>query len=340
MPLDSALASAAQETIADTRTVAAEQIPVIDVGALVTGDLAARQAVGDEMAEAFVTWGFCYVANHGVPQASVDAALAVLPHFFSLPVEEKSKVAINRNMRGFMGMHRHTQVHGKKPNRSESYIFGRDLPADDPHRMAGIPFYDTNYWPEGLDEFRTTLEAYWRDLEPFAYRLNRALALAMQQDEGYFDDMYRKPDTLIRCVSYPPAEGDFSGQFGAAPHSDNGTLTILAQDRVGGLQLQTLAGDWINAPSIPGTFVINVGDMIMRMTNGVFRSTPHRVVSSPRHRYSMPLFFYPDHDARIEPLAPFVTADNPARYEPIVWGEYLQGQFGLAYDHYSGRSAA
>jgi isopenicillin N synthase-like dioxygenase len=162
----------------------------------------------------------------------------------------------------------------------------------------------------------------------------------MGQAEDFFVPFYTKPDSLLRCVSYPGMEGgagsagDFDGQFGAGPHTDNGTLTILAQDEVGGLQLRTLAGDWIDAPVIPGTFIVNVGDMIVRWTNGVFRSTPHRVVCSRRTRYSLPFFFFPDYRTVVAPLPEFVSAERPRKFEPVVWGEYVQRQFALAYDHF------
>ncbi len=339
MPLDAAEAIAAQTTIADARRIDPDRIPIIDVSALASDDGAAHERVGYELADAFVSMGFCYLSGHGVPQKLIDDAFAALPRFFEHDVAQKNLVPINKNMRGFMGMHRHTQVHGKKPNRSESFIFGTDLPANDPDRLAGKPFHDTNYWPP-VANFREPLEAYWRALQPFAYRLLRGISLSMGQPAGFLDAMYKKPDSLLRCVHYPPALGEFDGQFGAGPHTDNGSLTILAQDNVGGLQIKTMAGEWIDALPIPGTFVFNVGDMIMRLTNGRFRSTPHRVVSAKRTRYSMPLFFFTDYDARIAPLPNFVDADHPPQFEPIIWGDYLQGEFFKAYDHYKEKPTA
>jgi isopenicillin N synthase-like dioxygenase len=336
MPLELDEALAAQEGIDKTRQVSASDIPIIDVGPLVQGGSAKEKAdVAAQMAEAFTRVGFCYVANHGVPQDLIKRAFSVLPDFFGLPETEKAKVPINTNQRGWLGMRRQTQVHGKKPNRSESFIFGLDLPADDPDRQAGLPLHDTNKWPEGMPAFRRELEAYWRALYALGPHLLRGLALAMGQPESFFEPMYTKPDSLLRCVMYPPSDPEDADAFGAGPHTDNGTLTILAQDDVGGLQLRTLDGIWVDAPTIPGTFVINVGDMVMRWTNGAFRSTPHRVISNgARTRYSMPFFFFPDYRTRIAVLPDYTSPENPPKFEPIIWGDYVVGQFSLAYAHF------
>jgi isopenicillin N synthase-like dioxygenase len=336
MPLELDEALAAQEGIERTKKVAVSEIPIIDVAPLLrSGSAADKARIGEEMREAFTRVGFCYVKNHGVPQDLIDRAFAALPAFFALPEEEKLKVKINTNQRGWLGMRRQTQIHGKKPNRSESFIFGLDLPEDDPDRKAGLPLHDTNYWPEGMPQFRADLEAYWRAMYALGPHLLRGLALAMGQPEGFFEPMYKKPDSILRCVMYPPFDPADPDAFGAGPHTDNGTLTILAQDDVGGLQLRNLDGDWIDAPSIPGTFVINVGDMIMRWTNKAFRSTPHRVISNnTKPRYSMPFFFFPDYWTRIKPLPEYTSPDNPPKFEEVVWGEYVVGQFAQAYAHF------
>ncbi len=334
MPLELEDALASQQGIDKTKKVSPDEIPIVDVARLIDGVPGAAAEVAEQFEEAFTRVGFCYVVNHGVPVSLIRRALDVLPRFFDLPLEEKLKIPINTNQRGYLPMHRQTQIHGKKPNRSESFIFGLDLPDDDPDRLAGLPMHDTNKWPEGLPEFRATMEEYWRAVSELAPKLLRALALAMKQPEDFFDPYYKKPDSLLRCVTYPGIEGDFDGQFGAGPHTDNGTLTVLAQDDIGGLQLRTLAGEWIDAPVIPNSFIINVGDMIVRWTNGAFRSTPHRVVCSRRTRYSLPFFYFPDYWTVIEPLPEFVSAETPPRYKPVVWGEYVRDQFSLAYDHF------
>ena len=331
MPLAEYEALADQADIERTRKVAIEEIPIIDVAPLLSGDPAGEARVAAQLSEAFQTMGFCYITGHGVPQAAIDRAFSVLPSFFDLPRAEKAKIPCNTNQRGWLAPKDATQIHGKKPNLSESFIFGLDLPENDPDRLAGTPLHDTNKWPEGLPEFRAGLEAYWREMYALGPKMMRGLALAMGMPADFFVPMFTKPDSLMRCAMYPPAPGDFDGGFGAAPHTDNGTLTLLVQDNVGGLQIRTLAGEWIDAPSIPGTFIVNVGDMVARMTNGYFRSTPHRVTSGTRTRYSIPFFFFPDYHARIEVLPHYVSADKPAAFEPVTWGEYVIGQFARTY---------
>ena len=324
--------------IESTRKVSADDIPIIDVGPLVNGDAAGEKRVVKQMVEAYRTLGFCYIKNHGIPQELIDRAFAAMPTFFELPEEEKKKITINRNQRGWIGMNGQVQLHGKIPNLSESFIFGLDLPADHPRRLSGLPFYDTNQWPESLPEFRSTMEEYWRAVRALAPRLMRGLALAMRQDPDYFADKCQTPPSYVRCVTYPAAEGPFNGRFGSGPHTDTNALTILAQDDVGGLQIRTLDGDWIDAPSIPGTYVLNIGDMVMRFTNGFFKSTPHRVVSGSRRRYSMPFFFGFDSDVAIEPLPEFCSPENPPRFEKVIWGEYALRSFSRQYAQFKPES--
>jgi isopenicillin N synthase-like dioxygenase len=334
MPLDREEALADQAGIDQTEEIASDALPLIDVSGLIDGS---REAdVARQMADAFRTFGFCYIKGHGIPQEKIDRAFKALPLFFDLPESEKEKVPANRNQRGFIGRKKSTAAHGKKPNLTESFIIGLDLPESDPDRKAGIPLHDTNRWPEGIPEFREALESYWRELYALGPKMMRGLALAMGLDGDFFVPMFQKPDSLLRCAMYPRSESEnFDGGFGFAPHTDNGTLTILAQDNVGGLQLRALGGGWINAPSIPGTFVINVGDMVMRLTNGAFRSTPHRVTSSQnKTRYSMPFFYFPDYSAEIKVLPQFTTPDNPPKYDPVIWGEYVMDRFSKGYEHF------
>jgi isopenicillin N synthase-like dioxygenase len=333
MPLSPEDALAGQTDIDKARKVSVDEIPIIDVGPLVRMDPSGEKDVVRQMVEAYREYGFLYIKNHGIPQDLIDRAFAAQERFFDLPVEEKQKIPIDRNQRGWIAPNGQVQLHGKKPNLSESFIFGLDLPPDDPERISGKPFYASNQWPDCLPEFRATLEEYWRavryDLAP---KLMRGLAMAMRQDPDFFDDKCRKPPGYIRCVTYPPAPGPFDGQFGAGPHTDTNALTILAQDNVGGLQIRRLDGEWIDAPSIPGTYILNIGDMVMRFTNGFFRSTPHRVVSnSERRRFSLPFFMGFDSDVKIEPLAEFCSPDNPPKFEPVIWGEYAMRSFSRQY---------
>jgi isopenicillin N synthase-like dioxygenase len=337
MPLTEAEALADQSGIERARGVSVDEIPIIDVSPLLSGSAGGEMATAHQLRTAFETMGFCYITNHGVPQAAIDRAFAALPAFFDLPAEEKARIPCNTNQRGWLAPKKQTQVFGKKPNLSESFIFGLDLPDSDPDRMAGIPLHDTNKWPEGLPEFRAALEAYWREMCALGPKMMRGLALAMGMPADFFAPWYKKPDSLLRCAMYPPATGEFDGTFGAAPHTDNGTLTLLMQDDVGGLQLRTLNDEWIDAPSLPGTFIVNVGDMVVRFTNGHFRSTPHRVLSGRRTRYSMPFFFFPDYAMPIEPLPHFVSPQNPPRFEKVIWGEYVLERFGMSYDHFKKR---
>lgn len=332
MALNANESRAAEEAVV-TKKLTANEIPMIDVSPLIAGSPAGELEVAKQLATAFRHIGFCYIKGHGVPQGVIDRAFAALPAFFDQPESEKEKVRCNSNQRGWVGMNRTKHVYGRKPNVAESFLMGLDLPADDPDRKAGIPFHDTNYWPAGLPKFRESVEAYWRELAKLGPKMMRALALSIGQTADHFAPMYKKPDSLLRCSMYPAVKGPFDGSFGSGPHTDYGTLTILAQDDVGGLQIQALSGEWFDALSIPGAFIINAGDMVARMTNGEFKSTPHRVMCGPRRRYSLPFFYFPDYSARIEVLPQFTSSKRPASFEPVIWGEYVLGKFKKTYDH-------
>ncbi len=218
MPLERDFALKSQEQIATTKQVAIDEIPIIDVGALVEEQVTGPTAVAAEMAKAFESIGFCYITNHGIPQELIDRAFAALPSFFDLPLDAKMAIPINLNQRGYIPMAGQKLRHAKKISRTESFIFGLDLPADDIDRMAGVPFHDANKWPDGLPEFRATLEEYWRALFSLGPKLLRGLALAMRQPEDFFVPLYKKPDSLIRCAKYPPNPDPFDGEFGSSPH--------------------------------------------------------------------------------------------------------------------------
>ncbi len=204
-----------------------------------------------------------------------------------------------------------------------------DAPGD-PAVFLGGP----NQWPD-LDGFREAVTAYHDALADLGWRLMQAAALAVGVDPGVLAPAFRRATTWLRLLHYPstnPAETDL---YGSAPHTDFGCLTILAQDDVGGLQVQTPDGVWIDAPRIDGAFVVNVGDMLHCWSNGRLRSTPHRVINtSGRERYSCPFFYDPDVATMIAPLDTCVTPENPAKFEPILFETFLRAELGAGYDQH------
>jgi isopenicillin N synthase-like dioxygenase len=312
---------------------AAEQIPVVDLAPFMAGTRAGKDQVAKDIRSAAEDNGFLYIKNHGVPQEAINAAFAASKRFFTIPEADKLAIKINKWHRGYLPFNNAVAGEGLKPNLSESFLVGGYLPADDPDVLADIPMHGPNKWPVAMPEIRPVLEAYIEQLTNLGLVVLRAFAVALELPEHFFDEHYRKPMRFIRLLHYPPQAGQRAdNEFGAAPHTDYGCVTILAQDEVGGLQVKRRGGGWIDAPSIPGTFVVNIADMLMRWTNDKWVSTPHRVINtSGRDRYSIPFFFDPTFHTLVSCIESCRRPGEPAKYAPITWGDYLKQRFDSVY---------
>jgi len=217
---------------------------------------------------------------------------------------------------------------GYAPDLKESYEFALDLPLTDPDVAAGRPLHGPNRWPAQAPWLRAPAEAYFAHTMQVGQRLLRLFALALDQREDFFLQWCSKPMVQSRLFHYPPQTPATGDALGVAPHSDYGMVTILAQDPIGGLELQRRDGEWVAAPYIEGTFVVNLGDMFRVWTNDLFVSNLHRVVNrTGRERYSIPTFFNLDYDAPVACLPNCQSADNPPRHAPMKSGDYLVKRF-------------
>jgi isopenicillin N synthase-like dioxygenase len=309
-----------------------DEIPVIDFGRFLDGSGPADVAAA--IRDAAESIGFLYLCNHGIPQSVTDAAFEAGRRFFSLPLEAKLEVKIHEQ-RGYQAF-RDVQRPGYQPNLNESFFWGlRDLAPDDPDVRAGLPLHAPNQWPGALPQMRIALEAYAIHVEALGHELLRACAVALGIGETFFEAHYKRPVALARIMHYPAApEPRADNQFGNPPHTDYGCITLLAQDEVGGLAVRRRGGGWIDAPSIPGTLVINIADMLMRWTNDRWVSTPHRVINHPgRSRYSLPTFFDPDYGAVVSCMESCQGPGNPAKYPPISFGDYYKQGLDKTYGY-------
>lgn len=311
-------------------------VPVVDVSGLGSADVADRRAVARRIRQVYEDLGFLYIAGHGIPRAQVDGAFAASRRFHALPLEAKTALAINKAHRGYMGMATSTIVTSSvakvtRPNLSESLMILHELADDDPDLLAGKPLQGPNRWPADLPGFREEMLAYMAAMERLARRIASAVALAFDQPEDWFEPHFRKPTVWLRLLHYPPQPPDDDAQFGSAPHTDYGFLTILAQDSTGGLEVRGNDGNWIPAPPVPDTFVVNVADILMRWTDGILRSTPHRVRNlSGTDRYSLPFFFDPSMDTVVARM-PGINAHRPPQWEPVNFGEYVMERIDKNY---------
>ncbi|MGO9759346.1 MAG: isopenicillin N synthase family dioxygenase [Roseiarcus sp.] len=301
-----------------------DQLPVIDLSGLAAGDDAALRRIAREIGEACRNIGFFYVVNHGVP--SIAAAFAQSTKFFALPLERKRALAIEAvgGNRGYSGLLHEALDPARGADLKEAFNIGLDLAPDDPELVAGAPFRSLNAWPE-LAGFKEVLLRYFDDCAALGLRLHRAIAVDLGLPIGFFEDKFDRPMATLRLLHYPATPAGAPDQIGAGEHTDYGNITLLATDNVGGLEVRTRGGAWIAAPVKPGAFVVNIGDCLMRWTNDIYVSTPHRVVNrSGRERYSIAFFFDPNPDALVAAIPGCAPAGESPRYPPILGADYLK----------------
>lgn len=315
------------------------RIPVIDVGPMFAGVPGALDRVGAEVRDACETIGFFYIANHGIPEVLIDDAFAQSKRFHALPLAEKRKLKLDQYNIGFLEMnsstHRHSTVHKvTKPNQNESFFVTHDRPPDHPDRLAGTPLRGGNYWPDGLPGFREGVMAYFEAVNALGDRLLPAFAVALALAPDHFAPLFSDENhATLRMLHYPPTRLE-DNDFGTGPHTDNSFLTILARMEVPGLAVQLPSGEWITPPLIPGTLLVNIGNMLRRMTNDRFLSTPHGViVEGDRDRYSIAYFHSPNPYRTIEVLPSCTDADNPPKYEPALYADLIMEFFAANYFH-------
>jgi isopenicillin N synthase-like dioxygenase len=308
-----------------------KRIPLIDFAPFLAGEAVGKQRVTGAIRDACEQVGFLYLANHGVPQAKIDAVFEAAQRFFALPDERKMDPSLRvtpQRTRGYQPLFARHYANTDAPDVNEAFKYQHDYPADDPDIVAGNRFHQTNQWPADLPGWRETLLDYFAEMERLSERLLRAFALALELGEDWFLRFYRKPLTQVTLLHYPPQPNQApERQYGIRPHADSTAFTVLAQDEVGGLQVESRDG-WIDAPPIKGAYVINIGDMMARWTNDRFKSTPHRVINlTGRERYSVPYFAIPDFDAVVACLPSCGSPDNPPKYPPLHVGDSITRKF-------------
>ncbi|MDI6529414.1 2-oxoglutarate and iron-dependent oxygenase domain-containing protein [Pseudomonas otitidis] len=309
-------------------------LPLIDIAPLYGTESAAWRDVATQIDAACRDWGFFYITGHGIPPERIDALLAAAKAFFAQPEAEKLKIDITRTAhhRGY-GAIATEQLDPTQPSDlKETFDMGFHMAADHPEVLAGKPLRGPNRHPD-LPGWAALMEQHYADMQALAQTLLRAIALALGIERDFFDARFAEPISVFRMIHYPPRHTARSAdQPGAGAHTDYGCVTLLYQDDAGGLQVRNVNGEWIDAPPIPGSFVVNIGDMMARWSNDRYTSTPHRVISPLGvHRYSMPFFAEPHPDTEISCLPNCSSADNPPKYPPVTSAEYLLSRFADTY---------
>lgn len=313
----------------------APTIPVLDLGPALAGVPGALEETAARLRHICETIGFLFIVNHGVPAGLVEETFAAAARFHAQPLEAKLAVKVNPILQGYMPVRGSTTRTstlsiGNKPNENEAFFVkrrGEDAGGDD-------------RWPAGLPGFRETALRYYDAMDALAQRMLPLYATALGLPADFFAAPCNDPLTGLRLTHYPPAAYG-ADQYGIAPHSDSSFITLLAQNRVPGLQVRTPAGAWIDAPVVPDSFVVNTGDILHRWSNGRFLSTPHRAFNtSGGPRYAIPYFFHPNPDTLIDCLPSCAAPGEAPRFEPMTTEQYMAWFRGQNYDHVRKANAA
>lgn len=324
----------------EIRVVSGMQVPVIDLGPFLAGAPGALERTALLLREASESLGFYFIGNHGIAQSLIDRVFGEAERFHSLPLEKKLAVRAGKTTIGYLplgGQTQNTSVYAKSthPDRSASFYIRADYPPDHPDRLAGRPWVQDNRWPADLPGFRETTLEYYAAVSALGYKLLRLQAVALDLPEDYFanHDAFRPSNGTLRLLHCPPRDLANEGQFGIGPHTDYGHLTILAQQRVPGLEILTRDEQWIEAPALAGHFLVNNADLCSRWTNGRFRSAPHRVINKTgERRHSIPFFTATRHDVTLACLPTCQGPGNPPKFEPITYGDYVAAINKANYD--------
>ena len=307
-------------------------LPIVD---LQVGQLRPdNNDIAHNLDKALSASGFCYITDHGVPDQTIDKLFQASYQFHAQSDLQKQSVHINRYHRGYISNRSSTLVTSsiekpRSPNHSESFMVMQ--PVDPSHTLWGSAVFGPNQWPRGLGiQFRTAVESYYQALEGLSRQLMPHLARALGQESTVFDHYFTDPTIFLRLLRYPPVtQPDHLDGYGAAPHTDHGFITLLAQDGRQGLEVRHPDGDWLSVEPHPHTFVLNVADLLSLWSGGRWPSTPHRVTLGATERFSAAFFFDPNFDTWVEPL--HHGDRTPAESKPVHYGDYLMARFDRNY---------
>ncbi|WP_101946725.1 isopenicillin N synthase family oxygenase [Mycobacterium sp. 3519A] len=298
-------------------------VPVIDISGLRSQDRAEQQRVAAELGKAAAEVGFLYISGAGVDDAVFQRMLTATKQFFALPLEEKMRyyIGLSRCHRGYVPRGEEGLGTGV-PEMKEAYDTALDLPEDDPDYLAGNPMLGPNTWPH-LPGFADAVTAYYQAVLDVGHRLLSAFAVALGEDPDTFSKHATKTPSQLRLIHYP-YNPDAVDAEGIGAHTDYECFTLL-KPTAPGLEVLNGAGDWIDVPPLPDTFVVNIGDMLELWTNGAYVATTHRVRKVKEERYSFPLFFNVDYHTEVKPLPQFAPRDGKHR-PALRAGEHLFAQ--------------
>jgi len=301
-------------------------IPVVDLSLFLNGNNTDKQTFVQELGKAYEDVGFVAVKNHGIPDDLIAGLYQHVQQFYQLPSATKSKYE-HKELAGQRGYTSFGKEHAKgfdAPDLKEFFQYGQTVEDGDALKTE----YPANVVVKEVSEFTPTLYNAYRHFEKSGKALLQAIALYLGLDEHYFDSYVHNGNSILRAIHYPPIQGEPASAIRAEQHEDINLITLLVGASADGLQILTRQNEWVGVTSLPDQIVVNVGDMLQRLTNNKLRSTTHRVVNPPRElwgtsRYSIPFFLHPKGSMNLACLEDCVTNDHPKMYEDATAGEYL-----------------
>lgn len=296
-------------------------IPILDWSIHKTDPTAFARSLG----EACRDTGFFLLTNHGISETMISDVFAQADQFFARPFAEKQALDIRNNPhnRGWAALGSESlDDTADEVDQKEAFNVGFDLAADDPRVLANEPFRGVNIWPD-QPGFRETMLSYFDEMLALGVAVHSAIEVDLGLPSGFFAPHFDAPMATLRVLRYPAS----SDGIGAGAHSDYGSITLLMTDGVAGLQVKPRGQDWVDVPHTPGAFVVNIGDCLMRWSNDIYVSTPHRVLPPKTERRSIAFFLDPNPDSLIEAL----PGTGDAKYPPVTGAEYLRSRFEATY---------
>jgi len=299
-----------------------DDVPIIDL----TGtfeDGPARSAAAKAIRMACENTGFFYVSHHGIDQALIDAAFAESRRFFDQSTDWKMKLAKQPGTNGYEPVETQALDNQSPPDWKESYNFSAGAPVGS---MDHVP----NLWPDQFLGFQHQLQTYHDAVRALGLHISRLIALSLDMPFSHFDPTFECQKASLRLLKYPPQPPSAKfNQIGAGAHTDWGWITVLAQDEIGGLEVETASGEWITVKPIPGAFVVNLGDLILHWTNGRYHSSLHRVMNnrSGKDRYSIVLFYDQAWETPVDVLPTCIAPGETPKFKPCISGEHRRAKY-------------
>ena len=301
-------------------------IPVVNLADFLSGDPQLKQKFVNDLGKAYEEFGFVSVKNHGIPDELIERLYKYVQQFFAMPQDAKKKYEVPglAGQRGYTSFGREHAKGSDAPDLKEFFQYGQEVQDNDPISSE----YPANVSITEIGEFNTTMRQAYRAFEKSGRALLQAIALYLGLDENYFDEYIHNGNSILRAIHYPPITSEPKSAIRAEQHEDINLITLLVGASADGLQILTKQNEWVGVTSLPEQIVVNVGDMLQRLTNNKLKSTTHRVVNPPREmwhtsRFSIPFFLHPKGDMSLACLESCIDDEHPKAYEDATAGEYL-----------------